>query len=123
MISTDEIIKPYLSDLNDIDWEECKQSSHSPDLYLFHKWAYRVDEGWYGFAMSNCPMLWAIVIDNFLKELVKVAPNFKIHQIKLKFGGLRFYVELGLDDKALNDAIHQEIGKLEQRLFNEKLIY
>lgn len=125
MISTDEIVRPYLTDLNDIDWDEHLKSTdtHSADLRLFMKWAYKVEKGWYGFALGEIPTTWTMVIDKFLEELDKVAPNFKIHQIKLKFGGLRFYVELNVDDAALVTAINDQIGQLEQRLCNDALIY
>jgi len=126
-ISFDNIVSPYSKRLEKIDWDEHKNKPPgdcSPDLYLFMKWAYRVEKGWYGFALGNTvPMTWAIVIDQFLRELERVAPNFKIHQIKLKFGGVRFYVDLGMTDNLKAEAINREIEKLCSCLYNENLIY
>lgn len=128
MISTSDIVKPYKTNIDEVDWKAQAnyKSGYNPDLYLFMKWAYKVEKGWYGFSLENAPMVWAIIIDEFLTELDRIAPNFKIHQIKLKFGGLRFYVDLNLDevgDADLIKAIHDQIGELETCLFNEALIY
>ena len=95
----------------------------SPDLFLFSRWAYRIEKGWYGFALGNVPFSWAMIINSFLLELEIVAPNFKIHQIKLKFGGLRFDVDLNLLSFTECNLIRKEILKLENLLFSEKLIY
>jgi hypothetical protein len=121
-----DIVEPFAKRLEKVDWSAHKNKPSgdgSADLYLFMKWAYRVEKGWYGFALGNVPMIWAIVIDEYLTELEKVAPNFKIHQIKLKFGGLRFYVDLGLTNNFEAEKILNENSKLEELLFNEKLIY
>lgn len=126
MNSFDDIVDPFSKRLEKIDWKQYKNKPSgdgSADLYLFMKWAYRVEKGWYGFALGNVPMVWAIIINHFLTELEKHAPNFKIHQIKLKFGGLRFYVDLGLKDGLKAEAIQLEIEKLERLLYNENLIY
>lgn len=122
MKSVDEIVEPFKDTLKTVKYPA--KSDICPDLYLFMKWAYRVEKGWYGFALGDTvPMVWARIIEEFLVELEKEAPNFKIHQIKLKFGGLRFYVDLNLKGKKKCEAIHSEIAKLESLLSNEKLIY
>lgn len=94
------------------------------DLYLFYRWAYRIPKGWYGFALSQTvPVLWARIIDEFLSYLETRAPQFEIHQIKLKFGGLRFYVGLNLEAGPVADELKNEIAALEEWLKNEKLVY
>jgi hypothetical protein len=121
----DEIVEPFKKRLEKTEYKIGKTDVQcSPDLYLFMKWAYRVGKGWYGFALGNdVPMLWALIIDEFLDELSKEAPDFQIHQIKLKFGGLRFYVDLRLEDTEKAKAINEEIAKLNALLFNKALIY
>ncbi len=126
MKSFADIVEPYLKSLEKVDWATYKNkpmSDGSSDLYLFMKWAYRVEKGWYGFAVGNVPMPWVLIIDKFLRELEVEAPDFKIHQIKLKFGGLRFYVDLGLNDALKVEAIQHEIAKLQKLLYNEHLVY
>jgi len=102
----------------------------SSDIILFQKWAYRVEKGWYGFALSDAPNSWAIIIDEFLAELEKSMPKFKIHQIKLKFGGLRFYVclydeleDASRVDSVQADIIFEEILELQEWLESPSLVY
>lgn len=126
MNSLSDVVGSGSKRLEKIDWTQYKNKpagDGSADLYLFMKWAYRVEKGWYGFALGNVPMVWAFIINEFLTELEKEAPNFKIHQIKLKFGGLRFYVDLNINDNLKAEVIHSEIRKLESLLHNDKLIY
>jgi len=94
-----------------------------PDLYLFMKWAYRVEKGWYGFSLGkSVPSSWALAIDEFLTELETEVP-FNIHQIKLKFGGLRFYVDLKLHACEKRTEIENTIEDFEDLLFSKGLIY
>lgn len=95
-----------------------------PDLWLFSKFAYRIPQGWYGFALGkHVPFVWAQVIEDYLHYLGTKCPKYEIHQIKLKFGGLRFYVELNAPNKATREEIHKEIAELEEWLQHEKLVY
>lgn len=97
------------------------------DVLLFQRWASRVGKRWYGFALSPAPSSWATIINEFLEWLVLQAPNFEIHQIKLKFGGLRFYVSLSSEpedfDHPENERIRGEISELEDWLQHESLCY
>jgi hypothetical protein len=120
MKSLEEIIKPYKDKLESADYSKLK----SADFILIQKWKDRIPTGWYGFDGIN--ELWGEIIDDFLVELEKVAPNFEIHQIKLKFGGLRFYISLGerLDnDPRLANYINGQITLLEETLYSKDLIY
>lgn len=125
MKSVEKILVPYSGRLAKETYKKRIAGDYtSPDLYLFMKWAYRVEEGWYGFALSDdVPMVWAQIIDDFLSELQVAAPNFKIQQIKLKFGGLRFYVDLKIEDEVKAQEIGSEIVKLCTVLFHKDLIY
>ena len=124
MKSVEEIIKPYAVQLAGSKKQKDFRDDTSPDLHLFMKWAYRVGKGWYGFALGReVPFVWARIIDDFLDEIEKEAPNFEIHQIKVKFGGLRFYVDLKLEDKEKVKTINDEIVKLCAILYNENLMY
>jgi hypothetical protein len=124
MKTAEEIIKPYEDRIFVINKDIAVDDRISPDLYLFMKWAHRVRKGWYGFALGKeVPLVWAKIIEDFLDELVKEAPNFQICQIKLKFGGLRFYVDLNLEDEEKVKVINEEIVKLCAILFDKRLIY
>lgn len=124
MKSTEEIVQPFAAKLATAKKQKTFTDYNSPDLHLFMKWAHRVGKGWYGFALGQeVPFVWALIIDAFLDELALEAPNFEINQIKLKFGGLRFYVDLRLEDKEKAKAINEEIVKLCTVLYNEKLMY
>ena len=117
MKTTKEIIKPYLNELENADYKK----SESDDLRLINKWKNRIPDGWYGFDGINT--LWGKIIDDFLTELEKECPDFEIHQIKLKYGGLMFYVDLRIKDCRKLRKITKEIDKLENALFSESLIY
>ena len=118
----EEIVAPYQEQLKKLTYT-ISEDRLSPTIYLFQQWAYRVEKGWYGFDLEGVPFTWANIIDAFMRELAIAAPKFKIHQIKLKFGGLRFYVDLKVRSKRAAKEIYTEIGKLEAALFHEKLIY
>lgn len=124
MKTLEEILeyRNYKKLLNEMDYKNI-QNSFNTDVYLFQKWAYRIPKNWYGFALGDVPFVWAQIIDDFLIEVEKEFPNFKIYQIKLKFGGLRFYIDLNTDNDARSESVNQEIAKLEDLLFSEDLIY
>jgi hypothetical protein len=91
---------------------------------LQKKWKDHIPKGWYGFAIgSPCPESWFNIIDEFLDYLVTIDPQLKIHQIKMKFGGIRFYVEVRGKDEEQQEFIDLQIAKLESQLFDKKLIY
>ena len=122
MKSFEDIVAPFKDRLQNIDYKNIKKD-FNPTIYLFQSWAYKVEKGWYGIDLPGVPFVWALIIDKFLDELNKVAPEFKIHQIKLKMGGLRFYVDDLLTDPAEKKIIRDQIDKLENTLYSEDLIY
>lgn len=48
-----------------------------------------VEEGWYGIVT---PSGWDQLILDTHNKIVEIAPTYKIHQVKQKFGGLRYYL-------------------------------
>lgn len=100
---------------------ECprKLDDFNPTIYLFHKWSHKVPKGWYGFDLSNVPYVWGMIIDGFLEYIDKeTSGEFEIHQIKLKMGGLRFYV-----GGVSNMGLRKDIEELEDWLSDSRLIY
>ena len=91
------------------------------DVSLFQKWAYRVRKEWYGFNLGDIPCAWGDVLNDFLVWVESKCPDFEILQIKMKFGGLRFYIDTHSKDAAVNKRVHSEISKLEALLRHEKL--
>lgn len=63
------------------------------DKYLNKKYREYIPRGWYGFDIGT-PIIpaWMEIIDNIVELCVENDPDFEIHQIKLKFGGICFYV-------------------------------
>jgi hypothetical protein len=92
------------------------QCSYVSDLLLFWKWAYRVGKGWYGFNLGHIPPIWTEILDEFLSWLEIQRPDFEIHQIKMKLGGLRFYVGTKTDWVIPDEKIRSEISKLQNLL-------
>jgi len=92
------------------------QCSYVSDLLLFWKWAYRVGKGWYGFNLGHIPPVWTEMLDEFLCWLEIQRPDFEIHQIKMKFGGLRFYVGTKTDWVIPDEKIRSEISKMQKLL-------
>lgn len=86
--------------------------------YLLRKWRDKIPDGWYGFDFGcNTPQVWYAVIEEFLQHVREKCPDFEIHQIKTKWGGIRIYLD------KINDEIESEISKLESVLHDKKLIY
>jgi hypothetical protein len=117
------IIKDLKVKYGMIDYSKKEEESFNPALYLFIKWAYKVPKNWYGFSLQGVPFKWARIIDDFLEWLNGVCPDFEINQIKLKFSGLRFYVELNCSDKELIGKVEEQINLLEDWLQDKSLIY
>ena len=120
----DILKEKYQPSLDKIDYKKINNGNLNPDVYLFQKWHEKIAPKWYGFSLSNdVPFIWATIIDEFLIWLEKECPNFEIHQIKLKWGGLRFYVSVENVTKKQFTNIHDEISKLEDWLQNPALVY
>ena len=93
-----------------------RHASYISDVTLFAKWAYRVGKGWYGFALGNVPRVWTDVLDEFLCWLETQRPDFEIHQIKMKLGGVRIYLGTKTDFVIPDEKIRSEISQLQNLL-------
>jgi hypothetical protein len=89
------------------------------DIFLFKKYHNNIPVGWYGFDIGN-PIIpaWMDILDEIVDLCVKSDPDFEIHQIKLKYGGIRFYVETKIIED-IDDVEHLIMNKL----FDNALIY
>ena len=89
------------------------------DAYFLDKYRKYIPIGWYGFAIgSPTPTPWMEALDEILKLLVKKDPEFKIYQIKMKFGGIRFYT--GSD---VIDDLGDIESLIENKMYSSKLVY
>jgi hypothetical protein len=93
-----------------------RQCSYISDLLLFWKWAHRVGKGWYGFNLGHIPPIWTDMLDEFLCWLEIQCPDFEIHQIKMKLGGVRIYLGTKTDFVIRDKKIRSEISQLENLL-------
>jgi len=77
------------------------------DFYFINKYHNYIDNGHYGFSIGT-PIVpeWNEIIEKILDLCIKTDPDFKIQQIKLKFGMMCFYVQ----SNVIEDV--QEIEKL-----------
>lgn len=52
--------------------------------------------------MFSCPPEWEELIIQLDKDIAKIDPNYKVVQVKQKFGGLRYYIRFtpGLTQEA-----------------------
>ena len=89
---------------------------YTSDILLFYKWAYRVAKGWYGFSLGNVPRVWTDMLDEFLSWLETQCPDFEIHQVKIKFRGLRIYLGTKTDLFIPSEKIRSEISQLQNLL-------
>lgn len=89
------------------------------DIFFLKKYVKHVPPGWYGFSIGS-PIVpeWCEIIDEILELCVKTDPDFEIHQIKIKFGGIRFYVSSNI----IEDIFEVE-RMIESTLFDEALIF
>jgi hypothetical protein len=89
------------------------------DSYLFNKYRSNIPPGWYGFALGN-PIIpeWVAIIEKALDVMIEVDPNLEIHQVKIKFGGVRFYVE----SKKIED-LSSIVRLIEEEMYDVALIY
>lgn len=89
------------------------------DEYFLKKYHKHIPVGWYGFSIGT-PIVpeWLDIIDDILELCIKKDATFEIHQIKLKFGGIRFYVH-----SDIIEDIHDVEMLIENKLYDKALIY
>lgn len=88
------------------------------ELALLENWSHHVAKGWYGISLGQpTPDSWFRFLDAFLRLVRDYNPNFEIHQIKMKFGGLRCY--LG----NINEETRELVSQVEEIMYDDELIY
>jgi len=102
--------------------ENCEKefcSSEITDSTLFEKYRKYIPKGWYGFSIGEpTPPNWFKCIDEILEMLTKEDPELEIHQIKMKYGGIRFYV----DSKNIEN-FSEICNVMESSMYDKKLRY
>ncbi len=101
------------------EYEELDLWPQKGDAYLMEKYEKHIPPGWYGFAIGKpIPKNWIDCIEETLDLLIKNDPELEIHQIKLKYGGIRFYVY----SEKIED-INDISFFIENSMFSKTLIY
>jgi hypothetical protein len=89
------------------------------DSYLIRRYRDHIPKGWYGFDIgSPIVPVWSTIIEQIVDVCLEADPNFEIHQIKIKFGGIRFYVH----SETIED-VHEVESLIGTMLFDRALIY
>lgn len=89
------------------------------DSYFIEKYKQHIPPCHYGISIGS-PIIstWNDILDEIIELCIKNDPKFEIHQIKLKFGGIRFYV---------NSNVIEDISDVEEliesTLYDNALIY
>lgn len=93
--------------------------SEIEDCDLNEKYKLRIPTGWYGFDIGT-PIVpaWMEIIDKIVEICITADPDFEIHQIKLKFGGIRFYC-----GSQIIEDLHDVEYLIDNNLFDRALIY
>lgn len=89
------------------------------DYSLCEKYKNNIPNGWYGFSIGNpTPKNWFVVIDKILELLLQHDSALEIHQIKMKFGRICFYVESNVIEDIDDISI-----TVTRKLYDQKLMY
>lgn len=62
-----------------------------------------------------CDNGWLQLLEDLHSELIHIDPEYRVYQVKEKFGGLCFYY--ALSDPSRDPEIRQIVGKYEQKSF------
>ncbi len=81
------------------------------------KWSKRTPNGWYGISLWNCPASWIKALDEIMDAIAAVDATFAIYQVKLKFGGCRWYTGSDFGGYRYVEEL------IEAALYDSKLIY
>jgi hypothetical protein len=99
--------------------EAKKYQTKKNDGYFIKKYCDYIPKGWYGFDVGT-PIIpeWMDIIDEILEICTENDQDFEIHQIKLKYGAICFYVY----SKDIED-IHDVELLIMNKLYDKTLIY
>lgn len=105
--------------LNDFPDDKKHFQSKYNDWMLRQEFKEHIPKGWYGFDIGT-PInpIWVDIIREIVLTCIKADPNFEIHQIKLKYGGICFYCY----SNVIEDLHDVEI-LIMKKLFDKALIY
>jgi len=97
--------------------KDFKSSIDDSDLNT--KYRKHIPKGWYGFDVGT-PIVpqWMEIIDKIVEICTAVDPDFEIHQIKLKFGGICFYC-----GSEIIDDLHDVEYLIANKMHDRALIY
>lgn len=56
---------------------------------------------------------WLPIITKLNKDLLKVDPDYRVFQVKEKFGGLRYYFEIHTDNLMARELMRDLVGQAE----------
>jgi hypothetical protein len=89
------------------------------DCDLNEKYKLRIPTGWYGFDIGT-PVIpaWMEIIDKIVAICVEADPYFEIHQIKMKYGEICFYVH-----SIIIDDIDDIESLIMSKMWDRALIY
>jgi len=115
----DESFKNIYKYIEDNPEEKPKFIHKKNDYYFIDKYKNNITKGYYGFSTNSyMPECWTEIIDDLVELFIANDPNFEIHQIKMKFGGIRFYVV----SKVIEDLF--EIDQLiSEKFYSPYLMY
>lgn len=115
MCHVDKILRKYNASHNKYDTSDTSADDYKT---FMKKWGRWVRKGWKGFELDNVPKVWYSIIDEFLEYLVDIDPTAEIHEIKVRHGGLRFFVDY---DPRWSTLLRFQVDKLENALYHEEL--
>lgn len=81
------------------------------------KWQARFVSGYWNLEISGLPQRWLDAIDEALDLIEIESPEFKIAQIKIKFGGIR----INLFD--ISSQVFYSLQELERVLYDDRFYY
>jgi hypothetical protein len=119
MNKAQQIIQKFDLHPNGYEFPTTTIGDHDYVEKLHQKHHTHIGEGWSGFAdlPNGIPLIWIEAIDQFLQYVKDDYPDFQIQQIKLKYGGVRMYID------GVPDYIQDEVQELVATLHDDQLIY
>lgn len=102
--------------------EETQTTWDTRARQLKDKWAARIEPNWYGFEINNVPPNWLDAIDEALDYVQSVRADFTIKQVKLKFGGIRMYLNFYTGDAA-GQQLHEDLVEFFISFDDPKLVW
>lgn len=101
--------------------DKLARENHTNNYYqpFYDKWIKYTAENHYGPGGLGYPLpeVFYAALNEFLEYVLKECPDFKICQIKLKFGSVRAYLD------GVSEKVKDECWELEKLLSDKHLIY